>query len=420
MRNFYSNVNLGKKRGRGVTAQNGGFTLVELLVVIAIIGMLIALLLPAVQAAREAARRMQCFSLQRQYVLALLTYHDANSEFPGVNKSIPELNADGSRYKDGNGNDTFMTWFGVSFSILPFMEQGARHESWLNSHSTQFNRRTQGPSTRYHATERPWASAIPTLACPSEGYAARADGPTSTIVVSRADHFNDLTQANWSDNSNIRSRARMMFMGGNSATTGWQPMSIDDCRDGTSNTIATSEIVTTTQENQLKIKGNAINPGGMGGNGQGFTAGIETACFNKRDPQQRGMMLGNTTNVRRGYHGMSGRPSDSSFHTALPPNSPSCVNGGRDNWGAFSPTSNHPGGVSVGFFDNVVKFVPDSINWKSTWVNADWIPEKSPQNTGGNTGSQGQPGQRLEGGPSDFGVWGALGSRDGGEASASL
>jgi prepilin-type N-terminal cleavage/methylation domain-containing protein len=90
-----------------------GFTLVELLVVIAIIGVLVALLLPAVQAAREAARRMQCGNNLKQLGLAVHNYHDTFLVFP------PQMmNVD-------TNNDRRWGWGAVT---LPFIEQKALWE----------------------------------------------------------------------------------------------------------------------------------------------------------------------------------------------------------------------------------------------------------------------------------------------------
>lgn len=96
-----------------------GFTLVELLVVIAIIGILIALLLPAVQAAREAARRSQCSNNMKQIGLALHNYHDTHKSFPPG--SINDLNA-----ADGSGGEALSGWV----YLLPFMEQSALYDVW--------------------------------------------------------------------------------------------------------------------------------------------------------------------------------------------------------------------------------------------------------------------------------------------------
>jgi len=98
------------------TKRLSGFTLVELLVVIAIIGVLIALLLPAVQMAREAARRMSCTNNQKQLGLALHNYHDTYLTFPRYNQLAEEDDAS-SGYAQG-----------PHVKLLPFIEQSAVYE----------------------------------------------------------------------------------------------------------------------------------------------------------------------------------------------------------------------------------------------------------------------------------------------------
>lgn len=98
--------------------RRAGFTLVELLVVIAIIGILVALLLPAVQAAREAARRMQCTNHLKQLALASHNFHDVYKQLPpcyNFYKNTPT----------SNGQPQLWTWFA---HVLPFVEQQSAYD----------------------------------------------------------------------------------------------------------------------------------------------------------------------------------------------------------------------------------------------------------------------------------------------------
>jgi prepilin-type N-terminal cleavage/methylation domain-containing protein len=113
-----------------------GFTLVELLVVIAIIGILIALLLPAVQAAREAARRSECSNHLKQMGLAFHNYHDVHRAFPDGGKSgcdnpvTPGSDCGSDVYRNGPYNRSDWSW---PYQVLPFIEQKTVYDNTNNT-----------------------------------------------------------------------------------------------------------------------------------------------------------------------------------------------------------------------------------------------------------------------------------------------
>jgi prepilin-type N-terminal cleavage/methylation domain-containing protein len=123
------------------------FTLVELLVVVAIIGVLVALLVPAVQAARESARRISCTNNIKQIALSLLSYHDQHGQFPtGV---YGDVNEKKRKHEDGLG------W---ASRILPNLEQQAIFDRIKNNGVTDFDGDPWKPGifkAAFDATKRP-------------------------------------------------------------------------------------------------------------------------------------------------------------------------------------------------------------------------------------------------------------------------
>ena len=364
------------------------FTLVELLVVIAIIGILIALLLPAVQAAREAARRMSCSNNLKQLGLALHTYFDATKGLPATRSTFGATNAAG----DGAGGP----YFGGHIALFPYVEQTAAYSTLtaviplhpgIYPWTDIFNWGTLDPDPR----TIPFSGFV----CPSDAnpnftdsndWAPGGSGRTaSTYMFCIADAMNDFEATD----SVVRERS--LFN-----PSMWRGMGA--CVDGTSNTIAMGE--------SCKAFGSDYSnnyKGGIVGSNADIANTLSTRvteCLNQVEGKSS-IIVGKQTRTMRGsvLFGMCG---NNSFHTVLPPNSPNCSSGAPElntigQWGVFSASSNHTGGVNIALMDGSVTFASDTVNCVTPGLTGD------------------RPAQRTAG-ISDFGIWGGMGTPNGGES----
>ncbi len=317
-----------------------GFTLVELLVVIAIIGVLIALLLPAVQAAREAARRMQCSNNLKQLALATHNYHDINNAFPP--DGFPEYNG-GTRNRH---------WMGVFARLLPFYEQGALYAT-LNF-SKNFKRFTSGFSGTQLDT--PTDSALPnedaarnrmaTLLCPSSDELMSSDSgerdtaqwyTTHYLGVAGAagekapDYVEDYRALTKWNGTSISSAKSGQELAGNGLIYSGSNAGFFTLNDGSSNTFIFGELSWT--------KFMAYR-----GWHRGTQMGSSTSIYYlsaKGSNKEFGINV-----ARRAYH--SGDTATYNAQSSI------------GNYGAWG--SNHSGGTQFAYADGSVQFHPDTLN----------------------------------------------------------
>ncbi|MFO0869692.1 MAG: DUF1559 domain-containing protein [Pirellulales bacterium] len=337
--------------------RSAGFTLVELLVVIAIIGILVALLLPAVQAAREAGRRTSCTNNLKQIVLAMHNYHDNYNAFP---------------ITTGWGQSPADAYFGYSEKVrlLPYVERQPEYDLWMNSNPTTPGGNPGFNGGVYHATwwgnnPQSFSGRLPVFNCPSNPNRLHDGRGNFTYAINNGTAHNPPHAGSNTQRATEGRHNGMAAFVYNYPDGGNDPvLTMASVTDGTSNTAAYSEFVIQNPNygngattNKREIRAQVWN----WADGTS-TSQIRQACLNQGALSGRPDMRGAAWSWS--FVGNGG----SYCHTMLP-NEKSCQSYEGDWRGSnlMAATSEHPGGVMLSMADGSVRFVSNSVDANVWW-----------------------------------------------------
>ena len=383
-----------------IRPRSKGFTLVEVLVVIAIIALLVGLLIPAVQRARDMGRRTACVNTLRQVAIAMVSYEQAKGYFPflkGISNTgspVPcgqtvvsgtTSYAACSRYSTPQGNEQFN---GGWMYMLPFLEELRLYDVMAQPFTNGSNQALPFGPIREYNWYTPYQAVIPAFRCPASPAGVTA---AWTGYSGRRNYFmcigDSIYNGVW---ANTAGGSRGVF--GYSNTPVGKGIRVSQISDGTSKTILLGEKGCPSSLDDIRGLG-AINQPSTNTN-PSLCLSVATGRAMKYNAGINVIQPGWTyrTHTEMWHAGLG---PFGAFNTVLPPNSPSCMNDGfGDQYGLFSASSYHDGGVNVAMADGSCRWINDNID----------------------TGDLTKP--EVTSGPSPYGVWGALGTRSGGNGEA--
>ncbi|MEW4566865.1 DUF1559 domain-containing protein [Tautonia sp. JC769] len=348
------------------------FTLIELLVVIAIIGVLIALLLPAVQSAREAARRAQCTNNLKQMALATLNFESTYGHFPSGHGPVPIYDWSGSTWVKGSrtGGRT-----NPQAQILPFLEQSAAYGAFNLELNINTFSATGGGSANFTAMRQ----VVSAFVCPSDSGSEKLNpglgynnyfssiGATAAMEYG-AEYAHQERQTNLIGvfNYNLSGRSAPAFLDAareqpNPEYRKASATKISQIRDGTSNTALFSEI---TRANSVANVASEMPLNSYLGIWL-----IPAASFNNYEPAPECVVNPSGSRIRyRGQQYYRALGATGYYSHTMTPNSKryDCATSNIDQRWHIAARSYHPGGVNTVFADGSVRFIKDTVN-PNTW-----------------------------------------------------